>query len=114
MLSREQPYWKVPLAEVCRPEREGRWVEAGGPGLCSIPGMGDRLRGTISTAPSFGDSLGEGGGVAREEEAATSFSQCVSGRITVPLGPLNGAEEEAEVRVPSPVSQGAGSGVCRQ
>lgn len=57
---------------------------------------------------------GRGGGVAREEEAATSFSQCVSGRITVPLGPLNGAEEEAEVRVPSPVSQGAGSGVCRQ
>ena len=61
VLSREQPFWKVPLAEVCRPEREGRWVEAGGPGLCSIPGMGDRLRGTISTAPSFGDSLGEGG-----------------------------------------------------
>ena len=27
VLSREQPFWKVPLAEVCRPEREGRWVE---------------------------------------------------------------------------------------
>lgn len=83
MLSGEQPFWKIHL-RMCKPTRnvKGR-LEAGRPGLLSIPGLGDSLReqkgtrrngeeGGWGKSAEPGDSLA---GKAWKEEAETSVSK---------------------------------------
>lgn len=87
-----------------RGEWRGRW-RPGGQGCCHLPsGCDRRLEGRNAAPTSVTCWRGRHG----KKRQRPHFPKCVPGRTVVPLGPLEGAEEEDWVRAPSPMSHGAG------